>query len=125
MFPAIEIKSGADDAVSAFNDFHRTLAAFRETNDERLAQLEQRQTTDAVTEEKLVRLDAAVEDTRRRMDRLLLEKARPPLAGAERQEHPLAREHKAAFRAYMRTGEAATLKTIEEKALSAGSGPDG
>ena len=125
MFPAIEIKSGADDAVSAFNEFHRTLAAFRETNDERLAQLEQRLTTDAVTEEKLVRLDAAVEDTRRRMDRLLLEKARPPLAGAERQEHPLAREHKAAFRAYMRTGEAATLKTIEEKALSAGSGPDG
>jgi HK97 family phage major capsid protein len=59
------------------------------------------------------------------MDRMLLEKARPPLAGADRHDNPAAREHKAAFRSYMRTGEVGALKTLEEKALSAGSGPDG
>ena len=38
---------------------------------------------------------------------------------------PAQAEHKAAFHAYMRSGEAAGLKRLEEKALSAGSGPDG
>ncbi|MDB5596765.1 MAG: phage major capsid protein [Hyphomicrobiales bacterium] len=123
--PSLEVKSSAEDAVAAFNEFHRTFGAFRETNDERIAQLEQRYSSDVVTEEKLARIDTALDDTRRRMDRMLVEKARPPLHGAERNDAPHSREHKAAFRAYMQTGEAAGLKTIEGKAMSAGSGPDG
>ena len=34
-------------------------------------------------------------------------------------------EHKAAFHAYVRTGEMTGLKRLEEKALTAGSDPDG
>lgn len=112
------------EANVAFDELHRAFSAFRETNDERLAQIEQRLTSDVVTEEKLARIDAALDDTRRRMDRVLIEKARAPLAADPRAE-PVQREHKAAFRAYMRTGEAAQLKGIEEKAYSAGSGVDG
>jgi HK97 family phage major capsid protein len=119
---AIETKSVASDAV--IDEMHRVFGAFRETNDERLTQIERRLSSDVVTEEKLTRIDAALDDTRKRMDRMLVEKSRPPLAGEEREE-PMSREHKAAFRSYMRTGEAAGLKGMEEKALSAGSGPDG
>jgi HK97 family phage major capsid protein len=119
---AIETKSVASDAV--IDEMHRVFGAFRETNDERLTQIERRLSSDVVTEEKLTRIDAALDDTRKRMDRMLVEKSRPPLAGEQREE-PLSREHKAAFRSYMRTGEAAGLKGMEEKALSAGSGPDG
>ncbi|MDB5546467.1 MAG: phage major capsid protein [Hyphomicrobiales bacterium] len=119
---AIETKSVASDTV--IDEMHRMFGAFRETNDERLTQIERRLSSDVVTEEKLTRIDAALDDTRKRMDRMLMEKSRPPLAGDQREE-PLSREHKAAFRSYMRTGEAAGLKGMEEKALSAGSGPDG
>jgi HK97 family phage major capsid protein len=119
---SIETKSVASDAV--IDEMHRVFGAFRETNDERLTQIERRLSSDVVTEEKLTRIDAALDDTRKRMDRMLVEKSRPPLAGEQREE-PMSREHKAAFRSYMRTGEAAGLKGMEEKALSAGSGPDG
>src|SRR6476661_85243 len=119
---SIETKSAASDAV--IDEMHRVFGAFRETNDERLAQIEGRLSSDVITEEKLTRIDAALDDTRKRMDRMLVEKSRPPLAGEHREE-PISREHKAAFRSYMRTGEAAGLKGMEEKALSAGSGPDG
>lgn len=119
---SIETKSVASDTV--IDEMHRVFGAFRETNDERLTQIERRLSSDVVTEEKLTRIDAALDDTRKRMDRMLVEKSRPPLAGDQREE-PLSREHKAAFRSYMRTGEAAGLKGMEEKALSAGSGPDG
>lgn len=118
----IETKTFSSESV--LDEMHRIFGAFRETNDERLAQIERRLAADVVTEEKLTRIDAALDETRRRMDRVLVEKSRPPLAGETREE-PNNREHKAAFRAYMRTGEAAGLKGIEEKALSAGSGPDG
>ena len=81
---------------------------------------------DPVTEDKLARIDRALDDAKSRIDRLTLERARPPLAGPrDEPRDPALAEHKAAFRAYMRTGEAAGLKRLEEKALSAGSGPDG
>ncbi|MDB5651436.1 MAG: Phage major capsid protein family [Hyphomicrobiales bacterium] len=123
--PRLEIKSAPEDAVAAFNEFHRTFGAFRETNDERIAQIEQRLSADVVTEEKLARIDTALDDTRRRMDRMLVEKARSPLHAGDARDQMYSREHKAAFRSYMRSGEAQALRSIEEKAMSSGSGPDG
>src|SRR3954454_17911635 len=99
---AIETKSVASDAV--IDEIHRVFGAFRETNDERLTQIERRLSSGVVTEEKLTRIDAARDDARKRMDRMLVKKRRPPLAGEQREE-PMSREHKAAFRAYMRPGE--------------------
>ena len=50
---------------------------------------------------------------------------RPALAGAAAEARdPAVAEHKAAFDLYVRAGEAAGLKRLEAKALSAGSGPD-
>ncbi|HEY8382749.1 MAG TPA: phage major capsid protein [Microvirga sp.] len=120
-----ETKAVTDDVGAAFDEFARAFEAFKETNDTRLSQIETRLTADVVTEEKLQRIDVALDDAKRRMDRLAVERARPPLSLAEPARDPALAEHKAAFQAYMRSGEAAGLKRLEEKALSAGSGPDG
>ena len=110
----------------ALDEFGRAFEAFRETNDARLAQIESRLSADPLTEEKLARIDAALDLARNRLDRIQLDRARPPLGGSEGQERDLAgQEHKAAFDLYVRAGESAGLKRLEGKALSAGSGPDG
>ena len=121
---APETKAAGADLALAFEDLRYTLENYRATNEERLAGLEARQSVDPLTEEKLVRMDAALDDTMRRIDRLTLERARPAL-GQDGPRDPLTAEHKAAFGAYVRTGEAGGLKRLEAKALSAGSGPDG
>ena len=113
------------EGAAAFTDLHRAFEAFRETNDERLTQLETRMGSDVVTDEKLQRIDRALEETKSRLDRAMLAAARPQLSSDTREDDLMMREHKAAFRAYMRNGESAGLKQLEEKAMSGSSGPDG
>ena len=127
MIPVVQTKSASDDVASAFEDFARAFEAFKDTNDTRLSEIETRLSGDVVTDEKLARIDTALDDAKRRLDRLALDRSRPPLGSATRTPRAIRRnaEHKAAFHAYIRTGEAAGLKRLEEKALSAGSGPDG
>ncbi|BBU61394.1 phage capsid protein [Methylosinus sp. C49] len=108
----------------ALADLHRAFAAFKDTNEERIAQIEMRMGVDALTEEKLQRIDRAIDETKRRVDRVALDLARPRLSSAPSDDAP-AREHKSAFSLYMRSGESSGLKALESKALSAGSGPDG
>ncbi len=125
---APETKAAGADLALAFEDLRYTLESYRAANDERLAEIEARNGADPLTEEKLVRIDAALDDTMRRIDRLTLERGRPALGHDGQGAHgrdPLVAEHKAAFAAYVRTGEAGGLKRLEAKALSAGSGPDG
>jgi HK97 family phage major capsid protein len=119
-----ETKAAPEDIAGAFEDFSRAFAAFRETNDRRLDEIERR-SADVLTDEKLARIDSALDETKAKLDRLALKAQRPALAGQAETRDPRDREHKAAFLAYMRTGDAAGLKRAEEKALSAGSGPDG
>jgi len=119
---SVEMKSAAGDDVVA--DLNRAFSAFKETNDERLAQLEGRMGVDVVTEEKLARIDQALDETKRRLDRVALDLSRPQLGGAPRDD-AAAREHKSAFDLYVRAGEASGLRALEAKAMSTGSGPDG
>jgi HK97 family phage major capsid protein len=119
----LETKS-TDDLNAAFADFMRAFDAFKDTNDERLAQLERRSSADVVTTEKVDRLNRALDETRRVVDDLALKAARPHLGGtAPRSASAL--QHKAAFDAYVRTGDAGGLRDLESKALSIGSDPDG
>ena len=125
VLPPLENKAGTGPVRSAIDDFATAFAAFRETNDDRLRQIEGRLGADVVTEEKLARIDAALDQARSRLDRISLDRARPALGGPEASRDGVGAEHKAAFDLYVRAGESAGLRRLEEKALSAGSGPDG
>ncbi|TBW40991.1 phage major capsid protein [Siculibacillus lacustris] len=125
---APEIKSaepspGALD--SAFEEFLRTFETYRADNDRRLAEIEKRGHADPLLDEKLARMDRALDEDRRRADRRALDAARPHLGRETRAASPLAPEHRAAFESYVRTGASQGLRPLEEKALSIGSGTDG
>jgi HK97 family phage major capsid protein len=121
---APETKAAGSDLSLAFEDLRYTLESYRVSNDERLAQIETRRGVDPLTEEKMARMDAALDEAKGRIDRLTLDRNRPAL-GHDGPRDPLIAEHKAAFASYVRSGEAGGLKRLEGKALSAGSGPDG
>jgi HK97 family phage major capsid protein len=113
-----------DSLETAFAGFMHAFDAFKETNDQRLSQLERRASADIVTTEKVDRLNRTLDDTKRVVDDLALKAARPHLGGpAPRSATAL--QHKAAFDAYLRTGDATQLRALEAKALSVGSDPDG
>ncbi len=104
-------------------DFARTFQEFRDTNDHRLERLEKGISVDALTNEKLQRLSDALDLQQKAMDRLELRKARPTLDGRGSSYASL--EHKAAFDSYVRRGDENGVRSIEAKALSIGSAPDG
>lgn len=119
----LETKAGGN-VGAAFEDFMRAFEAFKETNDERLYSLERRSAADPLIEEKLSRIDRALDEHRRVVDDLALKAARPAIGGTPPRSGA-ALAHKAAFDAYVRKGEPGTLRDLERKALSVGSDPDG
>lgn len=116
---APEHKSGGGaDAIVTHEDLMRVFEAFKDGNDRRLDEIEKRGAADVVTEDKVARIE-------RRLDELTLKSARPAMArdGAPRSADQ--REHKSAFEAYVRSGEAAILRALEAKSMTIGSGPGG
>ena len=112
------------DPGDQFNTYMHAFEAYKETNDRRLAEIEQRGAADVVTTDKLARIDRALDVTQRRIDALALKSARPQLAATPLRSHAdLA--HKSAFDGYIRKGDTHGLQSLEEKALSIGSNPDG
>jgi len=125
-----EIKSdmphtnGSYELKAAMDDFLTAFESFKDANDERLDQIEKRMSADAVTAEKVERLNAALDRQKGLIDRLSLEGKRPPL-DIRREDDAPPKEHRNAFDAYMRKGETAPLNRLDLKALSAGADPDG
>ena len=97
----LEIKAtagnGAGDVSNKFNELMSAFNEFKHTND------------------KLARLNAALDDQKSALDRTVLERTRPTIDGAQKSDDD--REYKDAFSLYVKRG--------EEKALSVGSNPDG
>ncbi|MDP1729861.1 MAG: phage major capsid protein [Devosia sp.] len=114
----LEVKAtaggNAGDIGGMFSEFMTAFDEFKRTNDGRLSELERRGTSDALTEQKLARLNAVLDNAKTALDRVGLDRTRPQLDG-RRPEAP--DEYKDAFSAYVKRG--------EEKALSIGSNPDG
>jgi HK97 family phage major capsid protein len=101
----LEIKASAGEP--SFAELMSAFEAFKENNERRLADIEKKGAADPLIEEKLQRINAA-------LDRLQAERSRPQLEGGR----PLVEdEYKAAFSAYVKHGEI--------KALTIGSGPGG
>ncbi|MBI2720364.1 MAG: phage major capsid protein [Rhizobiales bacterium] len=108
----------------AFGDFMQAFEAFKDANDERLAQIEKRMGEDVVTADKVERINRAVDQTKARLDELTLKARRPQLSG-EGAASQGPSEHKQAFETYVRKGETQGLFDIEAKSMSVGSGTDG
>jgi HK97 family phage major capsid protein len=103
----------------AFDEFMTAFDAFKQANDERLGEIERRMSADAVTVDKVERINKA-------LDELTLKSRRPQLGSDAADTAPAhRREHKAAFESYVRKGETAALSGLEAKSLSAGSDADG
>ncbi|MEP0234150.1 phage major capsid protein [Roseibium sp.] len=120
------VSAGGEDVARTFDEFFRSFESYRQVNDARLAEMEERGSADVLTLEKLDRLDEALDVTQRRLDDLTLKSRRPELGGQiERGQTSQAIEHKAAFESYVRTGREQALRPLEVKALSASSDPDG
>jgi len=128
--PALEHKSASSvstvEMAQAVDGFMHAFEAFKNTNDERLAQIERQVSADVVTTEKMNRIDHALDEQKRIVDEFVLKAKRPQLSGKSSATwSPAAFEHKQAWDSYMRVGDASGLRNLEQKALSAGSDPDG
>ncbi len=109
------LENKANSGVDAlFGEFMTAFEDFKRTNDTRLTELEKRGSADALTEDKVNRLNQALDSAKAAIDRQSLERARPRLEGGR---PGAVDEYKEAFAAYVKRG--------EEKALSVGSGSDG
>ena len=115
---------GTGDMATALGELMTAFEVFKETNDRRLSEIE-RHSADVVTDEKLARIDAALDEQKSRLDGLLVRQNRPPLSGREAGRAPADLERRSAFEAYMRSGNERALAAIEAKAMSAGTGSAG
>ena len=113
----IEVREAMDEFLSAFEDF-------KSANDERLGELERKLSADVIAEEKVERINKALDQQKKKLDELTLAARRPELAG-NAESGIGSREHKRAFERYVRKGEAHELRGLEAKALSTQPDPDG
>ncbi|WP_336057837.1 phage major capsid protein [Nitratireductor sp. CH_MIT9313-5] len=120
---APETKSGDSEIAGAFEDFMGAFEAFKETNDRRLKEIEKR-SADPITEEKVERISRALDEQKKALDTLTLKRARPTLA-RDGSGTVQSLEHKAAFEAYVRSGDERSLREMEAKAMSYASAQDG
>ena len=122
----LETKAGGS-VGAAFEEFMRAFEAYKDTNDERLSELERRSAAAPLIDDKLARLDRALDETKRVADRLAVKAQRPHLGGAGALETAAVRDHRRAFDEYVRKGETANLARLEAKALAVttNSGADG
>ena len=115
---APELKSlaqNADDVAGAFDDFMEAFDAFKQSNDDRLRQIEKRMSADVLTTDKVERISKAMDDQKRAIDQMVLKAARPHLG---REGNPIVEtEHKRAFDGYIRRGDEKGLSQLEAKAL--------
>jgi len=127
---APEHKSGISSAQRGEHDAIMAMfEEFKASNDERLAAVGRR--ADVLLDEKVDRINGALDAQMKRIDDLALKSARPVLEGTRRENgrsrfsDASAREHKSAFDAYVRQGESGGLRAMETKAMSIGSNADG
>ena len=123
--PAPEYKSaGAGDVAAAYDEFRRTFETFKADNDVKLAEIDRKMSADALTVDKVDRINRALDEQKQALDRMILAGRRPQLGGGA-QPSLATLEHKAAFEAYVRGGNEDTLRAFEQKALSVGTPGDG
>lgn len=99
-------------------DFAKTFEAFKSANDERLAALESK-SSDGVLDEKVSRLNAALDAHSKQIDNLSMSLSTPLQGGRNNNEA------KSAWSSFIRTGDAQGLTSLEGKSLSSTDGEGG
>ncbi len=102
------------------NEFRSAFEAFKEANDQRLAEIEKKQSADTISVEKVERINRAIDEQKSIIDGINLSHQRPVLEAPDTLVHS---ESKQAWGQYMRHGDVSRL--LESKQLSIGSDPDG
>lgn len=128
--PVHEIKASlatpsARETREAFNSFMSAFDAFKDANDERLAQIENKLTYDPLSEQKVDHINTALSEQKQRLDDLMLKSRRPSLGDDAIVLPHSTLEHKRAWRNYIRKGEDHNLRDLEAKALSVAVNADG
>lgn len=95
------------------SDFASTFEAFKSANDERLSALESKNAVDPLVTEKVNRLNAALDQQQKHLDRLSLMNSQPVLS-----DGPARSETKSAWSRYIRAGDLSALKMLEGKSLT-------
>lgn len=121
---APEHKAGFAAPNDDYDELRQTFEQFKAANDERLARIEHKR-GDVLLEEKVDRINAALDAQHRRLDDIVLRQSRPRIEGRGGARHTHATEHKSAFDAYVRSGDIDGLRSLETKAMSVGSNADG
>jgi HK97 family phage major capsid protein len=114
---------GGGEVNAAFAEVWTAFEAFKEANEERLAEMERKAGPDVVTTEKVDRIARALDEQKRAMDGLILRQNRPVLGRPDGMT--VKSQHASAFEAYVRSGDDRHLRGLEAKAMSYGSGQDG
>jgi len=125
---APEAKAATGDAQSvaeSFEEFMEAFEAFKQANDERLAQVESRVGEDVVTMERIERINSTLDEQKSLMDRLMVKGRRPGASAGEMPTSLRSLEHKQAFDSYLRGGREDGLRRFEAKALSYSNDADG
>ena len=119
---SIETKAGPSEVRGAMREFLSAFEEFKRANDERLEALERKNSGDVLLEEKVDRIDQALTEQKRSVDRMALDIQRPRL---QETRAPEPDERKAAFQRYMRVGDAAAIAVLEAKSLQTGVDAEG
>lgn len=120
-----QASSHAQDVAEAFDDFMSAFESFKQANDERLRQLETTLGEDPLTADKVDRINQAVDEQKRVLDKLISRQHRPGLSAKSVRDFGYGSEHKTAFARYIRKGDEQGLRAMESKAMNYASGPDG
>lgn len=115
----LEVKKSIDTFMRGFEEF-------KATNDKRLDEIAKMKSADPLLEEKLKKISDDMDKHQKSVEALRLERARPVIhdtSGTKRELTDEEIKHKSDFRQYVRKGDVG--KTLEEKSLTAGTGPDG
>ena len=109
----LETKMGPSDLKTAQADFASTFAAFKDANDQRLAEIEKKASADILLDDKVARLNAALDSQSKQIENLSVSLSQPSYTAS------VNTEAKSAWSSFIRNGDASALTSLEGKSLTA------
>ena len=110
--PVLETKMGPSDLKTAQADFASTFAAFKDANDQRLAEIEKKASADILLDDKVARLNAALDSQSKQIENLSVSLSQPSYTAS------VNTEAKSAWSSFIRSGDASALTSLEGKSLT-------